>query len=298
MANMPVYDLVGGKCREGARVYYSVRGPSPEAVGDAVQKLIDGGHTNMRVGLGGNPGASSVPDSLKPEGAPGGTYINPKQSAEDIIALFDYLRKRFGYGVEFHIDIHEKFSPTESILLSKALEPYRLYFLEDSLPPENLEWFERLRQQVSTPLAMGELFNNVNEYKTLISQRLIDYIRCHISQLGGFTPAKKLAVFCELYGVRTAWHGPGDLSPIGMAAQLHLDLNSTNFGIQEHRDYNDAIKEVFPGAPEVKGCYMYANGRPGWGVDFNEEAARKFPPIGYTRTGFMARLPDGTAVRS
>ena len=145
---------------------------------------------------------------------------------------------------------------------------------------------------------MGELFNNVNEFKSLIVNREIDFIRCHISQLGGLTPAKKLAAFCEYFGVKTIWHGPGDLTPIGMAAQLHLDLATPNFAFQEHMGWSDLIYEMFPGAPEMKGLYMYPNDKPGFGVDFNEELAAKYPAKGYKGDMFMARLPDGAAVRS
>jgi mannonate dehydratase len=97
----------------------------------------------------------------------------------------------------------------------------------------------------------------------------------------------------ELHGIRTAWHGPGDVSPVGHAANLHLDLASPNFGIQEFTPFNDALREVFPGCPEARNGYLYPNDRPGLGIGLNEEAAAKFPcrdeVIGWTQ----ARLPDG-----
>ncbi len=133
-----------------------------------------------------------------------------------------------------------------------------------ALPPEQVEWFQQFRSQVAVPLAMGELFNNPLEWKELVSRRLIDYIRVHISQIGGLTPARKLAALCEAFGVRTAWHGPGDLSPVGMMAQLHLDLAVPNFGIQEFSGFSPQEEEVFPGCPQVKNGYLYANDRPGF----------------------------------
>lgn len=166
-----------------------------------------------------------------------------------------------------------------------------------ALPPEQVEWFQQFRSQVAVPLAMGELFNNPLEWKELVSRRLIDYIRVHISQIGGLTPARKLAALCEAFGVRTAWHGPGDLSPVGMMAQLHLDLAVPNFGIQEFSGFSPQEEEVFPGCPQVKNGYLYANDRPGFGIDLDEEKAAKYP-CSYREPGWLlARTTDGTAVR-
>src|SRR5205807_484362 len=134
-----------------------------------------------------------------------------------------------------------------------------------------------LRQQTSTPIAMGELFNNPNEWLSLVTGRLIDFIRIHISQIGGLTMARRIAATCEFFAVRTAWHGPGDVSPVGHAANVHLDLATPNFGIQEGREFTDAEREVFPGCPELKGGYFYASDRPGFGVDLDEKAAARFP---------------------
>ncbi|HQY25244.1 MAG TPA: enolase C-terminal domain-like protein, partial [Thermoflexales bacterium] len=115
-----------------------------------------------------------------------------------------------------------------------------------------------------------------------------------ISQIGGITPARKLAALCEAYGVRTAWHGPGDTSPVGHAANLHLDLACHNFGIQEVINFPDVLYEVFPGLPTVQGGYLMPNDRPGLGIDIDEAKAAKYPihmiPIEWTQS----RLPDGT----
>src|SRR5215510_470911 len=176
----------------------------------------------------------------------------------------------------------------------QALEPYRLFFLEDPLAPDQIEWFRRLREQCATPIAMGELHNNPLEWRPLIAEQLIDFIRAHISQLGGLTPARKLAALCEAFGVRTAWHGPGDVSPIGHMANLHLDLACHNFGVQEVINFSEPLYEVFPGTPELRNGYVWANDRPGWGVDIDEAQAAKYPievkPIEWTQS----RWPDGT----
>jgi mannonate dehydratase len=161
--------------------------------------------------------------------------------------------------------------------LCKDLEPYKLFFLEDPFSPEDIGYFEKLRPQTSTPIAMGELFNNPNEWVALVSNRLIDFIRIHISQVGGLTMARKVAALCEFFGVRTAWHGPGDVSPVGHAANVHLDLAISNFGIQEARLFTQAEQDVFPGCPELKDGYYWSNDKPGLGIDLNEKLAEKFP---------------------
>jgi len=181
--------------------------------------------------------------------------------------------------------------------VAKQLEPYRLFFLEDPLPPEQNMWFHMLRQQVAIPIAMGELFNNPQEWIPLITNRLIDFIRVHISHIGGLTPAKKLAVLCEAFGIRTAWHGPDDTSPVGHAANLHLDVNSPNFGIQEWSGFNEQLREVFPGCPEVRNGYMYPNDKPGLGIDIDEKEAAKYPCPDGPPEWTLTRTPDGTAVR-
>ena len=302
MAGMPVYDLLGGKAREGIDAYRHADGKDWEAVEKCIQGYLDEGYTHIRVHCntyGGNMNSrGSGMQIRKPEGAPEGAYYDPEQYMRNTVALFEHMRGKFGYEVEFLHDIHERLSPPQALRLAKDLEPYRLFFLEDALPPEQVEWFEYLRKQTSVPLAMGELFNNTMEFKEIISRRYIDYIRCHISQLGGFTPAQRLAHFCDVYGVKTAWHGPGDLSPVGAVAQLHLDLISPNFGIQEYSDFSEEERKVFPGCPTTKNGYIYVNDKPGWGVDLDEAEAAKYPPKFKDNDWLKCRLPDGTCVRA
>ena len=147
--------------------------------------------------------------------------------------FFEHLRTKLGDEVELLHDVHERVTLNQGINLCKALEPYRLFFLEDPFPPEDNDHFRLLRQQTSIPIAMGELFNTQHEYLPLIKDRLIDFIRIHISQIGGLSPARKVQALSEYFGVRTAWHGPGDASPLAHAAQLALELASYNFGVHE-----------------------------------------------------------------
>ena len=296
LANMPLYDLFGGKAREGAKVYRHADGRTLEEVGDRVQAFIEQGVQVIRLQFGGYGGRASL-DAMKPEGACEGAYYDTLGYQLSVVKLFDAMRERFGFEIDFCHDVHERLEPIEAIRLAKELEPHRLYFLEDALAPEQVDWFKIMRQQTHTPIAMGELFNNPMEWLGLISDRLIDFIRVHISQIGGITPARKLAILCENFSVRTAWHGPGDVSPIGHAANIHLDLSSWNFGIQEWSGWSDKSREVFPGCPELRGAYVYANDKPGLGIDIDEAAAAKYKCSEALPKWTNARRPDGTLAR-
>ena len=210
-------------------------------------------------------------------GRPAGQVWEPKPYVRAIPRLFEHLRAQLGDEVELLHDVHERIPPVLALQLAKDLEPYRLFFLEDPVSPEDIGYFRHLRQQTSTPLAMGELFNSPHEWLELVSERLIDFIRVHMSQVGGLSKARKMIAMCEFFAVRSAWHGPGDVSPVGHAANVHLDLATPNFGIQEARDFSQAEQEVFPGCPELRDGYYWANDRPGLGIDVDEQLASRFP---------------------
>jgi mannonate dehydratase len=185
------------------------------------------------------------------------------------------------------------------------VEKFKLFFLEDPLSPEDQAYYRIIRQQCTTPLAMGELYNSPHEWTPMIAERLIDYIRVHVSQAGGVTPCRKIAVLGEIFGVRTAWHGPGDVSPVGHCANISLSISAHNFGIQEVTQFNDATREIFQGCPVVKDGYGWVNEAPGWGVEIDEKAAAKYPykPDLSTERGRLnggwgdLRLPDGTLIK-
>ncbi|HEX2516615.1 MAG TPA: enolase C-terminal domain-like protein [Chloroflexota bacterium] len=213
--------------------------------------------------------------------------------------MFERLRGTFGDTVELLHDVHERIPPIQAVQLAKDVEPYHLFFLEDALAPEDVDYFRIMRQQTSTPIAMGELFVNVNEYLPLVRDRLIDFMRVHISDIGGLSPARKLAALCEFFGVRTAWHGPGDVSPVGHAANLQLDLACYNFGIQEQTVFGERTREVFSGCPEIRDGSFWSNGQPGLGIDVDEAQAEKYPYPEHPINGAWppVRRRDGTVIR-
>lgn len=294
-AGMPVYELLGGKCREAAAVYGHAGGNSPEAVADSVRQFMENGYRYIRIQMGGYGGEASR--IVKPEGAPDGAYFDPREYTLNILRMIEHVRAEVGDEAELLHDIHERLPPIDAVKFAKDVEPFNLFFLEDPLAPEDLEWFTNMRQQCCTPIAMGELFNNPREWQPLIAGRLIDFIRMHVSQMGGLTPARHVAAFANMYGVRTAWHGPGDTSPVGHAANLHLDLWAPNFGIQEWCNFPEHVYEIFPGLPEVRNGYMYPSDKPGLGIDINEDLAAKYPCQDEVEWWTQTRLPDGSPTR-
>lgn len=294
MANMPIYDLLGGKCREYATVYRYAEGNNLTEIGEDFQRRLDEGNTHIRIRRGwGNFGGEILPPGQY-QGQEG-RYYHPAKYIAELIETVSFIRSEFGNQAELLHDTHERLDAQDALRLSKEMEQYQLFFLEDVLSPEQGDWFRLIRNKTITPLAVGELFVNPKEWDYLITNRLIDYIRVHISAIGGITPAKKLAVFAGNFGVKTAWHGPTDVSPIGHAANVHLDYACVNFGIQEWAGLSEAEEEIFPGSPQLKKNGVYLNGKPGLGIDFNEELAKKYPPDEKSWIHrWQVRLPDGT----
>ncbi len=298
-AGMPVYQLLGGKVRFAIPCYTHANGNSPEAVADDVQKFQAQGFKHIRIQQGGYGavGATAQAPDYKAAGFGGVTdnFMNEQAYLKSVPLMFKTVRERVGEELELLHDIHERVQPMNAINMIKKLEEYRPFFIEDPFSPENMEWFRQLRMSTTVPIAMGELFNNINEFKEPMANRLFDYIRCHVSQIGGLTPAMKVARLGEWFNVRTAWHGPGDVSPVGHAAQAHMDFALWNFGIQEAVNFSDKMKEVFTGCPTMKDGYMSVNEVPGFGVDINEKEAAKYP-IG-TKSNWQVRRADGTIIR-
>lgn len=303
-AGMPLYQLFGGKCREAVPLYTHASGREFSEVEEHARRYMEQGFQYIRVQVA-TPGFTSY-------GGRGGEIrkaLDPAQKrtweptpyVRQTPKLMEHLRVALGDDVELCHDVHERIPPIQGVWLAKALEPYRLFFLEDLFAPEDNEYFRMVREQSATPIAMGELFVNPAEYVPLIKDRLIDFIRCHISDIGGLTQARKLAAFCEFMGVRTAWHGPGDVSPVGHAANMHLDLAVPNFGIQELAMslYHPEVQEVFSGIPELRQGHLWPNDNPGIGIDIDEKAAARFPfpEDEYNGAWPEIRRLDGTVVK-
>lgn len=298
-ANMPVYQLLGGKARFAIPCYTHASGTTAEACADSVKKLMEQGYKYIRIQQGGYGGVGANAD--KPDfkvagfGGEADSYMNERMYLKSVPKLFDVVRKACGEEIELLHDIHERVQPIDAINMIKRVEEYRPFFIEDPFSPENMKWFAQLRQATSVPIAMGELFNNINEFKEPMVNQWFDFIRIHVSQIGGITPAMKVARLGEWFNIRTAWHGPGDVSPVGHAAHAHIDLAVWNFGIQEAVQFSDKTKDVFSGCPTMNQGYMSVNEVPGLGVDINEKEAAKYPIS--TKSNWQVRKMDGTIIR-
>ncbi len=279
-AGMPVYQLLGGKMREACATYTSVSGNETAQVIDNARKAMANGYHHVRLQIG-VPGMAAY-------GAGGGTgdrppalhdrpVFEPRPYIRRAVGMLHDARKALGDDVELLHDMHERVTPRQAVQFAKDVEDVKLFYLEDSLSPEDIEYFRQIRAQCNTPLAMGELFNSPHEWTPLLTERLIDYIRVHVSQAGGVTPCRKIAILGETFGVKTAWHGPGDVSPVGHTANLHLDLASYNFGVQEGGVIRGVEAEIFKGCATFKDGYLWASNAPGWGIEVDETLAKKYP---------------------
>lgn len=308
MANMPVYQLFGGKAREAVPIYRHADGRDVKELCENILKYQEQGITHIRCQCGGYGGGQySDPPANAPDNSQKGIYLDSRKYMRETVKLFEDIRSQIGFDVALCHDVHERIRPIEAVKFAKELEPFDLFFLEDAIALEEIDWMRKLREQTTIPLAQGELFNNPAEWKHLITERLIDYIRVHISQIGGITAARKLQIFAEQFGVNTAWHGPGDMSPVGHAANIHLDIAAHNLGIQEWsgteppnfiiqdlKGPKDALLEVFQGLPEYRKGYVYPNEKPGLGIEINEEAALKYPCENTVTVWTRTRRLDGT----
>ncbi|MCG9792254.1 D-mannonate dehydratase ManD [Flavobacterium algicola] len=301
-ANLPVYQLLGGRSRSGVTVYGHANGETIEEVLTNLGTMIDEGYKAVRL-------QCSIPNVKGTYGTmegkknyyelQGNRPLPPEQEWSTskymnfVPELFKQARERFGFDIGLCHDVHSRLTPIEAARLGKLLEPYNLLFLEDAVTSENPEGYQIVREHTVVPLAVGEIFTTVWDAKVLIEKQWIDYIRTAITHGGGITPLKKLADFAAMYHIRTAPHGAPDLSPICFMAHMHFNLWAPNFGIQEFIGFGTPeLNDVFKYDVELKEGLLYMQDKPGLGVDFDEEAAKKYP---YKRSYLpVSRLEDGT----
>lgn len=305
----PVYSLLGGKVRNELATYVHVNGASAVEVHAKIERMKERGFTNFRVQFA-IPNLAAYGSGLSFQTKAGEQTrqdyrLAIDQAPWDEDRYFEYtiqeLRalRALDSSIGLIHDVHERIAPTRAVAFAKAVEDLGLLFLEDPVAPEEISYLADIKASSTTPIAFGELLNTPSDYNRAISERWIAYLRCHITQIGGFTPALKLANTAESFGIKTAFHGPGDLSPVGHAAHMHLGALTPNFGIQEIYLQSEKSDAVFPGSPEIRSGKMQINDRPGFGIDIDEAAAAQFPYPDHAYNGAWPeiRSVDGSIIK-
>ncbi len=282
-ANLPLYQLLGGKSRDAVMAYGHANGRDIDETLDEIGRYIDEGYKAIRAQCG-IPGLDSTYGVAKDK-----RYYEPADATvasenrwsttkylDHVPKLFDAIRARFGFEPHILHDVHHRLTPIEAARLGKSLEPYRLFWMEDPTPAENQAAFRLIRQHTVTPIAVGEVFNTIYDCQQLIGEQLIDYIRTTVVHAGGITHLRRIANFAELHQVRTGCHGATDLSPVCMGAALHFDISVHNFGIQEYMVHTDATNAVFPHAYRFENGFFDPGDAPGHGVEIDEALAARY----------------------
>jgi mannonate dehydratase len=299
VAGLPLYQLLGGKCRDGAIVYTHATGRTIEETLEKAQAYVAQGFKAVRLQTG-VPGLKSVYGVSKDQKAyepadadiPSEHVWSSEKYLRSVPELFKRARDVLGPDVHLLHDVHHRLTPIEAARLGKELEPYRLFWLEDTVVAENQANFRLIRQHTTTPLAVGEIFNSIWDCKQLIEEQLIDYIRATVVHAGGITHLRRIAAFADMYNVRTGCHGATDLSPVCMSAALHFDVSIPNFGIQEWMHHTKETDAVFPHAYTYRDGTLHPGNVPGLGVEIDEALAAKYP---YKRAYLpVNRLEDGS----
>ncbi|MCO4253262.1 D-mannonate dehydratase ManD [Pseudarthrobacter raffinosi] len=302
-AQMPLYQLLGGPSRTKLRAYAHATGWSTGELIASVQQRIDEGFTAVRI----QPGVPGLNRTYGVNGAgsalgayePAARLALPEEEDWDTSAymrhipgVFGTVRDKFGPEIDLLHDVHHRLTPIQAAKLGAALEPFNPFWLEDVTPAENQAALSLVRTHTTVPLAIGETFNSIFDYQILIRDQLIDYVRSAVTHAGGITAMRKLADYAALYQIKLAIHGPSDISPVGFAAALHLDLAVHNFGIQEYMMHPVQARDVFDVDYTYADGALYLSDSPGLGVRYDETAAAAYP---YERAYLpVNRLKDGT----
>ena len=306
IAGLPVYQLLGGASRAGLRAYGHASGTDVPSLFDSIHHHLDQGYKSIRVqtavpgikavyGVAAQDQASGVRYDYEPAGRgafPPEEDWDTRAYLRHVPTVFEAVRNEFGPGLPLLHDGHHRMTPLEAAQLGKSLEPYDLFWLEDCTPAENQEALRLVRRHTTTPLAIGEVFNTIWDFQSLIAEQLIDYVRASATHFGGISPLKKLADYAAQYQIKTGFHGPTDISPVGFAAQLHVGLAVHNYGIQEYMQQSSQTDEVFEQSMTFEDGYLHPGDSPGLGVELNLRAAEAYP---YQQAYLpYNRLTDGT----
>ena len=276
--NVPCYQLLGGRCRDWARVYYHVIYRSH---GD----LVEGCRRARRMGFTAVGHLSPfIPESFDM------THSMMMKDAADRVGEY---REAVGDDVDLCIEIHRELHPAQAIVLGNLIEQYRPMFYEDPVPPDNLDAMARVARHVNIPIATGERLLNIQEFEMLLRRDAAEYIRPDVCTVGGLTGAKKIAAIAEANYVGVVPHNP--LSRVSTAACIQLAACIPNFAILEYpRHETMPVKDLVKTTVELKDGYLKIPDAPGIGAELDEDALERFPYKPRTPSTLLRR--DGSIV--
>ncbi|RPF54318.1 galactonate dehydratase [Aquisalibacillus elongatus] len=278
----PVYELMGGACRESIKVYSWIGGDRPSDVGQAAKEVVDKGFHAVK--MNGTEELQYID-----------TYAKLDQVLERVAAVREAVGNHIGIGIDFHGRVHKPMAK----ILAKELEPYRLMFIEEPVLPEHNEALRDIASHTATPIATGERMYSRWDFKPLFEDGYVDIIQPDLSHAGGITEVKKIASMAESYDVGLAPHCP--LGPIALAACLQVDATSHNAFIQEqslgihYNKGNDLLDYI-----NDRSVFEYQNGHvslpknPGLGISINEEYVEEMAQKGHRWRNPVWRHQDGT----
>ncbi len=263
----PVYQLLGGKLRDKVRVFDPIGGRTVEQVAESAARSVEQGYTSLRA---------------QPF-LPGWEQTTPSQVIGNAVKIVQAVRDAVGYEIDLGLEIHRNLGLHESIALANELMPFRILYYEDPLAPESIEGMRYVAQHINIPIATGERFYSLHQFKELIDTRTCSLIRADLSLAGGYTQLKKIAAVAEASFVGIFPHLMG--SPVNIAAYVQLDAAIPNYFLQESYTFADALNEILVDPPQREGGYVVVPDRPGIGVELREDKLSKFPYRPHRITG-------------
>ena len=263
---VPVHQLLGGRCRDKARVYYHV-------LGRTKQQLIDGCIDAKSRGF--TAVGHLTPFLDEPRSEP--YFKTHTDKIHDAAETVRRYREAVGDEVDLCIEIHRRLDPHEAICLARAIEPYRPMFLEDPIRPDNFDAMAEVARKIAIPIATGERLHTIYEFQMLLTRGAVHYVRPDVCMVGGITHAKKIAALAEAHYASVVPHNP--LSPVSTAACLQLAAAIPNFVIQEYPrgEHEPPKSEIVSGAPRCENGFLIIPDAPGIGVELVEGAAERHP---------------------
>ncbi|MFI9781152.1 D-mannonate dehydratase ManD [Streptomyces sp. NPDC051956] len=298
---LPVYQLLGGAVRERILSYTHATGWDVPQLLDSIDTRLAEGFQAVRAQTG-VPGLDVVYGVSK-EGAgyePAGRGVAPVEEVWDTDAYLRHApkaleaaRAHIGPDVKLLHDAHHRLTPNQAARLGRSLEDLDLFWLEDVTPAENQEVLRPIRAKTTVPLAIGEVFNTIWETQALITEQLIDYVRCCVTHAGGISHLRRIATLADTWQIKLGPHGPSDVSPVALAASLHVGLATPNFAIQEYMGYDPLVHEVFQHSWSYADGHLHPGDAPGLGIEVDEELAARYAyqpaylPVARRRDGSM-----------